>query len=295
MPCYRPSRGKRLSSGPQDTRWQPSQDDFELLLDMLFHTRIVCFPTKEERVAMANQLNVTERQVQVWCQNKRQKLRESGIGYSDARAPALVIAERGKVAPSNMSLSPVALAPVALPPRLPKFSPPARRLPRAESEDTLASDVSDDAEYVPRSTRTRPYAIPSRIRPISPIELTPTAFVHPEHSLPPPPRPLPPRHDSPAPHSPASLPELAYDDDAESISSELESPPPSRNRRLSVAEITTPMEPRPQTKPPSWLWTPDTHESSWSFQDRLATWAQNRFPEADLRSGGAGDGVKRVW
>ncbi|KAG8697037.1 hypothetical protein FRC08_006773 [Ceratobasidium sp. 394] len=292
MPCYRPSRGKRLSSGPQDTRWQPSQDDFELLLDMLFHTRIVCFPTKEERVAMANRLNVTERQVQVWCQNKRQKLRESGVGYSDARAPALVIAERGKVAPTNMSLSPIALAPVSLPARPPRPSPPARRQPRAASEETAASDASDDAEYVPRATRTRPYAVPARTRPISPIELT--APVHLVHSLPPLSRPsLPPRHDSPAPHSPDSLPELAYDDDADSVVSELESPPPSRNRRLSVAEITTPMEPRP--KAPSWLWAPDTHESSWSFQDRLTTWAQNRFPEADLRSGGAGNGVKRVW
>ncbi|KAG8739312.1 hypothetical protein FRC10_005796 [Ceratobasidium sp. 414] len=292
MPCYRPSRGKRLSSGPQDTRWQPSQVDFELLLDMLFHTRIVCFPTKEERVAMANRLSVTERQVQVWCQNKRQKLRESGIAYSDARAPALVIAERGKVAPANMSLSPAALAPVSLPARPSRLSPPARRQPRAPSEETTASDVSDDAEYVPRATRTRPYAVPPRTRPISPIELT--APVHLVHSLPPPPRPLLlPRHESPAPYSPGSLPDLAYDDDADSVLSELESPPPSRNRRLSVAEITTPMESRP--KAPSWLWAPDSHQSSWSFQDRLATWAQNRFPEADLRSGGTGDGVKRVW
>lgn len=59
MPCYRPSRSKRLSDSPaNDTRWQPSQDDFELLLSMLFQSRIVCFPTKEERVAMANRLNV---------------------------------------------------------------------------------------------------------------------------------------------------------------------------------------------------------------------------------------------
>ncbi|QRV99158.1 homeobox domain protein [Ceratobasidium sp. AG-Ba] len=296
MPCYRPSRGKRLSSGPQDTRWQPSQDDFELLLDMLFHTRIVCFPTKDERVAMANRLNVTERQVQVWCQNKRQKLRESGIGYSDARAPALVIAERGKVAPTNLSLSPVELESVPLPPRPSKMSPPARRPSRAMSVETAASEVSDDADYVPRATRTRPYAIPPRIRPISPIELISTAPVHPEHSLPPPSKALLlPRHDSPAPHSPGSLPDLAFDDDFESVASELESPPPSRNRRLSVAEITTPVDPRPESKTPAWSWAPDTHESSWSFQDRLATWAQNRFPEADLRSGGAGNGVKRVW
>jgi hypothetical protein len=59
MPCYRPSRSKRQSNSPaQDARWQPSQDDFELLLNMLFQSRIVCFPTKEERVAMANKLSV---------------------------------------------------------------------------------------------------------------------------------------------------------------------------------------------------------------------------------------------
>jgi hypothetical protein len=58
MPCYRASRSKRTADAPQDARWQPSQDDFELLLTMLFQSRIVCFPTKEERVAMANRLNV---------------------------------------------------------------------------------------------------------------------------------------------------------------------------------------------------------------------------------------------
>lgn len=296
MPCYRPSRSKRpsSSSGPQDTRWQPTQDDFELLLDMLFHARIICFPTKEERVEMATRLNVTERQVQVWCQNKRQKLRESGIGYSDERAPALVIAERGKLAPAHMSASPVALAPVPIAPRPAKMSP--LRKARAASEET-ESGVDDDAEYVPRSTRTRPYAVP-RTRLISPIELIRGMSVTPVHSAsntPPPPR----RLDSIRHHSPiqsrylsSPLPELAFDDEDDSVTSELDSPPPEK-RSLPVPE-TKAAETRVE-KAPSWVWELDTQPvSSWSFQDRLATWAQNRFPEADLRSGSP-SGVKRVW
>ncbi|KAB5592670.1 hypothetical protein CTheo_3870 [Ceratobasidium theobromae] len=267
MPCYRPSRSKRLSDSPaNDTRWQPSQDDFELLLSMLFQSRIVCFPTKEERVAMANRLNVTERQVQVWCQNKRQKLRESGIGYSDPRAPALVIAERGKVAPANMVVPPL--------PHVP--TPPKAKSKRALSEATESS-FADDAEYVPRATRTR-------VRPITPIELAPVsrvplqlASVAPPALTPPPPkRPelmmrfnSPPHlavrespiHDSPA----SSPPELLFDDEDESIAtaSECHSPPPPSRRAKPTWDL------------PS--------VSSPSFQDRLATWAQNRFPEADLR------------
>ncbi|CUA72765.1 hypothetical protein RSOLAG22IIIB_05024 [Rhizoctonia solani] len=290
MPCYRASRNKRTDS-PQDTRWQPSQDDFELLLNMLFQSRIVCFPTKEERVTMANQLNVTERQVQVWCQNKRQKLRESGIGYSDPRAPALVIAERGKVAPANMAVQ-----------SLPTPPKSHRKLPksRAVSEVTEPSQA-DDTEYLPRATRTR-------TRPITPIELAPVSNRLPilvasaAYTYTPPPskrselmlryqspgrqllheivRSSPPR-ESPIASSP---PELSFDDDDEvesiTTASEFSSPPPPSN-------LSNPSK-------PTWDFPIVT---SASFQDRLATWAQNRFPEADLRlrSKSSDDLVKPVW
>ncbi|QRW26116.1 gamma-butyrobetaine dioxygenase [Rhizoctonia solani] len=224
MPCYRPSRSKRTADTPQDTRWQPSQDDFELLLAMLFQSRIVCFPTKEERVAMANRLNVTERQVQVWCQNKRQKLRESGIGYSDPRAPALVIAERGKVAPASMSVPPL--------PQLPTPPKSHRKLPKVHSS---------------RHTNPNTAITPIELAPVSRVTLdvTPTAFT------PPPPK-LPelvihthtsPRHilreivrTSPFQESPiaSSPPELSFDDDDElesiATASEFSSPPPHPTR-----------------------------------------------------------------
>ncbi|CAE6382493.1 unnamed protein product [Rhizoctonia solani] len=287
MPCYRASRNKRTDS-PQDARWQPSQDDFELLLNMLFQSRIVCFPTKEERVAMANRLNVTERQVQVWCQNKRQKLRESGIGYSDPRAPALVIAERGKVAPAHLSVPPL--------PQLPTPPKSHRKLSKSRgvSEATEPSQA-DDCEYLPRATRTR-------TRLITPIELTPVStrmpiLVASAAYTPPPPKRLElmMRYQSPgrqllhdivrsSPHeSPiaSSPPELSFDDDDEvesiTTASEFSSPPP------------------PSSLPkPSWDFPIVT---SASFQDRLATWAQNRFPEADLRlrSKSSDDLVKPVW
>ncbi|KAJ1301325.1 hypothetical protein OPQ81_003726 [Rhizoctonia solani] len=290
MPCYRASRSKRQSdSSPQDTRWQPSQDDFELLLNMLFQSRIVCFPTKEERVAMANRLNVTERQVQVWCQNKRQKLRESGIGYSDPRAPTLVIAERGKVAPANMTLSPL--------PQLPTPPKSYRKLTKSRGVSEATELSQDDGEYVPRATRTR-------TRLITPIELTPVPGRLPlqvaqaAFTPPPPKRPelimryqspgrlllreivrsSPPR-ESPIASSP---PELSFDDDDEvdsiATASEFSSPPP----------------PSHPSKP---TWDFPTVTSA-SFQDRLATWAQNRFPEADLRlRSKASDEhlVKPVW
>ncbi|CAE6524495.1 unnamed protein product [Rhizoctonia solani] len=287
MPCYRASRNKRTDS-PQDTRWQPSQDDFELLLNMLFQSRIVCFPTKEERVTMANHLNVTERQVQVWCQNKRQKLRESGIGYSDPRAPALVVAERGKVAPANLSVPPLSQLPT--PPKS------LRKLPRSRdvSEATEPSQV-DDAEYVPRATRTR-------TRLITPIELTPVSsqvpiLVASAAYTPPPPKRLElmMRYESPGRQflrelvrsspreSPiaSSPPELSFDDDDEvesvTTASEFSSPPPPSN-----------------PSKPTWDFPIAT---SASFQDRLTTWAQNRFPEADLRlrSKSSDDLVKPVW
>ncbi|KAG8713921.1 hypothetical protein FRC11_010503 [Ceratobasidium sp. 423] len=290
MPCYRASRSKRQSDSPaQDSRWQPSQDDFELLLNMLFQSRIVCFPTKEERVAMANRLNVTERQVQVWCQNKRQKLRESGIGYSDPRAPALVIAERGKVAPANMAVAPL--------PQLPTPPKSHRKLPKSRAVSEATESSMDDGEYRPRATRTR-------TRPITPIELTPVRVLLPLASVaytPPPPKRLEPimrfhspgrqlLHDlvrqSPLRDSPAasSPPELSFDDDdeAESIvtASEFSSPPP-------------PVLPSNPSKP---TWDFPTVTSA-SFQDRLTTWAQNRFPEADLRlrSKASDDFVKPVW
>ncbi|CAE6436048.1 unnamed protein product [Rhizoctonia solani] len=288
MPCYRASRSKRTTDAPQDTRWQPSQDDFELLLTMLFQSRIVCFPTKEERVAMANSLNVTERQVQVWCQNKRQKLRESGIGYSDPRAPALVIAERGKVAPANMSVPPL--------PQLPTPPKSHRKLPRSRGASEVTEPSVDDAEYVPRATRTR-------TRPITPIELAPvsrvTLDVAPAAFTPPPPKrpeliihPHPsPRHilreivrTSPVQESPiaSSPPELSFDDD-----DELES-------IATASEFSSPPPPSYPSKP-TWDFP---LVSSTSFQDRLATWAQNRFPEADLRLRSKSSDellVKPVW
>ncbi|KAF8688426.1 hypothetical protein RHS03_09724, partial [Rhizoctonia solani] len=287
MPCYRPSRSKRTADAPQDTRWQPSQDDFELLLAMLFRSRIVCFPTKEERVAMANRLNVTERQVQVWCQNKRQKLRESGIGYSDPRAPALVIAERGKVAPASMSVPPL--------PQLPTPPKSHRKLPKSRAPSELTEPSLDDTEYIPRATRTR-------TRPITPIELAPvsrvTLDVTPTAFTPPPPK-LPelvihthtsPRHilreivrTSPFQESPiaSSPPELSFDDD-----DELES-------IATASEFSSPPPPSHSSKP-TWDFPMVT---SPSFQDRLTTWAQNRFPEADLRlrSKSSDDLVKPVW
>ncbi|CAE6462539.1 unnamed protein product [Rhizoctonia solani] len=285
MPCYRASRSKRQTDSPaQDTRWQPSQDDFELLLNMLFQSRIVCFPTKEERVAMANHLNVTERQVQVWCQNKRQKLRESGVGYSDPRAPALVIAERGKVAPANMSVPPL--------PQLPTPPKSHRKLPKSRAESEATEPSLDDAEYRPRATRTR-------TRPITPIELAPVRLLSASATYtPPPPKRLEPImrfhspgrqllrdlvRQSPLRSSPiaSSPPELSFDDE-ESIAtaSEFSSPPP-------------PVIPSNPSKP-TWDFPIAT---SASFQDRLATWAQNRFPEADLRlrSNASDDCVKPVW
>ncbi|KAF8597536.1 hypothetical protein BDV93DRAFT_367797 [Ceratobasidium sp. AG-I] len=197
-----------------------------------------------------------------------------------------------------MSASPVALAPVSIAPRPAKASPPIHRKSRAVSEET-ESGVEDDAEYVPRSTRTRPYAVP-RTRLISPIELirgmsvTP---VHPTANTPPPPRRLDlVRHRSPiAPPShylSSPLPELAFDDEDDSASSEFDSPPPER-RSLPISHSSS-AEARVE-KAPSWVWELDAQPvSSWSFQDKLATWAQNRFPEADLRSGRSND-VKRVW
>ncbi|CAE6461257.1 unnamed protein product [Rhizoctonia solani] len=287
MPCYRASRSKRTADAPQDARWQPSQDDFELLLTMLFQSRIVCFPTKEERVAMANRLNVTERQVQVWCQNKRQKLRESGIGYSDPRAPALVIAERGKVAPANMSVPPL--------PQLPTPPRSHRKLSKSRTTSEATENSVDDSEYVPRTTRTR-------TRPITPIELAPVSRVtidvaHSTFTPPPPKRPEliihphpSPRHilreivrTSPIQESPiaSSPPELSFDDD-----DELES-------IASASEFSSPPPPSHPSKP---TWDFPIVGSA-SFQDRLTTWAQNRFPEADLRlrSKSSDDLVKPVW
>ncbi|CAE6520582.1 unnamed protein product [Rhizoctonia solani] len=291
MPCYRASRTKRQSeSSPQDTRWQPSQDDFELLLNMLFQSRIVCFPTKEERVAMANRLNVTERQVQVWCQNKRQKLRESGIGYSDPRAPALVIAERGKIAPANMTVQ--SLAQLPTPPKS------HRKLPKSrDASEATEPSQADDSEYVPRVKRTR-------TRLITPIELAPVSsrvpfLVASAAFTSPPPKRLelitryqsPARqllHDmvrsSPPQESPiaSSPPELSFDDDDEVESI------------VTASEFSSPPPPSHPTKP-TWDFPIVT---SASFQDRLATWAQNRFPEADLRlRSKASDEhlVKPVW
>ena len=88
------------------------------------------------------------------------------------------------------------------------------------------------------------------------------------------------------------LPELAFDDDEDSATSEFDSPPPDKRSMLVSQAAAT--EARVE-KAPSWLWELDAQPvSSWSFQDKLATWAQNRFPEADLRSGRSSD-VKRVW
>ncbi|KAF8752371.1 hypothetical protein RHS01_08083 [Rhizoctonia solani] len=270
MPCYRPSRSKRTADTPQDTRWQPSQDDFELLLAMLFQSRIVCFPTKEERVAMANRLNVTERQVQVWCQNKRQKLRETRQGRS-----------------SEYVGSPL--------PQLPTPPKSHRKLPKSRAPSEFTEPSLDDTEYIPRATRTRTRLItPIELAPVSRVTLdvTPTAFT------PPPPK-LPelvihthtsPRHilreivrTSPFQESPiaSSPPELSFDDD-----DELES-------IATASEFSSPPPPSHSSKP-TWDFPMVT---SPSFQDRLTTWAQNRFPEADLRlrSKSSDDLVKPVW
>jgi hypothetical protein len=164
---------------------------------------------------------------------------------------------------------------------------------RGMSETTDLS-FADDAEYLPRATRTR-------TRPITPIELAPVstrvplqvASIAPAAYAPPPPKraeliircnSLPrliydpvrasPLHDSPA----SSPPELSFDDDdSVATASEFSSPPPPSSR---------------PTKP---TWDLPCVTSP-SFQDRLATWAQNRFPEADLRSRASEDLlVKPVW
>jgi len=61
--------------GNASNRWVPNVDDVKLL-DQIFDT--TPFPNRDVRMQLASQLQVRPRQVQVWFQNKRQRVKSRG-------------------------------------------------------------------------------------------------------------------------------------------------------------------------------------------------------------------------